>query len=110
MFDVGGDGPSGRDSGVPGKATGLVEGNYLVGFRARLGYIRPPRLPVPVEASEDVTVISTEAALLTGSGTSTVTLEDGRSFENRFAVSLVFVRKGDGWKVLHGHYSAPNPR
>lgn len=63
-----------------------------------------------VYESEDVTVISEEAALLTGRGTSTVTLEDGRSFESPFAVSLVFVLKGDEWKVLHGHYSAPNPR
>jgi len=60
--------------------------------------------------SEDVTAISEEAALLTGRGTSTVTLEDGRSFEGPFAVSLVFVLRGDRWKVLHGHYSAPNPR
>jgi ketosteroid isomerase-like protein len=60
--------------------------------------------------SEDVTVISEDAALLTGWGTSRVTLEDGRSFERPFAVSLVFVRKGGDWKVLHGHYSAPNPR
>ncbi len=63
-----------------------------------------------VYESEDVTVISEKAALLTGRGSTTVTLEDGRSFESSFAVSLVFVRKGDGWRVLHGHYSAPNPR
>ena len=60
--------------------------------------------------SEDVTLISGEAALLTGRGTSTVTLEDGRSFQSPFAVSLVFVLKDEGWRVLHGHYSAPNPR
>lgn len=63
-----------------------------------------------VYESEDVTVISEEAALLTGRGTSTVTLKDGRSLEGPFAVSLVFVLKGEGWRVLHGHYSAPNPR
>jgi hypothetical protein len=63
-----------------------------------------------VYESEDVTPISEKAALLTGVGTSTVTLEDGRSFETPFAVSLVFVLKDEGWKVLHGHYSAPNPR
>jgi ketosteroid isomerase-like protein len=63
-----------------------------------------------VYESEDVTVISGDTALLTGRGTSTVTLQDGRSFESAFAVSLVFVRRSDGWRVLHGHYSAPNPR
>jgi ketosteroid isomerase-like protein len=63
-----------------------------------------------VYESEEVTPISGEAALLTGEGTSTVTLEDGRSFQSPFAVSLVFVLKEEGWRVLHGHYSAPNPR
>lgn len=55
-----------------------------------------------------VTVISEKAALLTGEGTSTVTLEDGRSFGGRFAVSVVFVQKDGDWKMLHGHYSVPN--
>lgn len=63
-----------------------------------------------VYETEDVTVISEEAALLTGNGTSTVTLPDGRILRGPFAVSLVFVLKDDGWKVLHGHYSTPNPR
>jgi len=63
-----------------------------------------------VYESEDVTVISEEAALLTGKGTSTVTLVDGRSLSGPFAVSLVFVLRDGGWKVLHGHYSIPNPR
>lgn len=63
-----------------------------------------------VYESEDVTVISEEAALLTGKGTSTVTLVDGRSLSGPFAVSLVFVLRDGAWKVLHGHYSIPNPR
>ena len=63
-----------------------------------------------VYETEDVTVISKDTALLTGRGTTTVTLQDGRTLEGAFAVSLVFVRRGEEWKVLHGHYSAPNPR
>ena len=63
-----------------------------------------------VYETEDVAVISEDTALLTGWGTSTVTLQDGRTLEGAFAVSLVFVRRGEEWKVLHGHYSAPNPR
>jgi hypothetical protein len=55
-------------------------------------------------------VISDEAALLTGNGTSTVTLGDGRRLSGPFAVSLVFVQRDGAWKVLHGHYSTPNPR
>jgi uncharacterized protein (TIGR02246 family) len=57
-----------------------------------------------------VTVISPEAALLTASGTYTVTLSDGQTFNNPFAVSLVFVLQDGQWKVLHGHYSVPNTR
>lgn len=57
-----------------------------------------------------VTVISPEAALLTAQGTSTVTLSDGQTFSSPFAASLVYVLQDGQWKVLHGHYSVPNPR
>jgi uncharacterized protein (TIGR02246 family) len=57
-----------------------------------------------------VTVISPEAALLTASGTSTVTLSDGRVLSGPFAASLVYVLRDGQWKVLHGHYSIPNQR
>jgi hypothetical protein len=55
-----------------------------------------------------VTVLSPEAALLTSDGTVFATLADGRTRTNRFAVSLVFVRKEGRWLLLHGHYSAPS--
>jgi ketosteroid isomerase-like protein len=54
-----------------------------------------------------VTVISPETALLVSEGSVTATLEDGRVFDRRFAVSLLFVRRDGRWKLLHGHYSAP---
>ncbi len=57
-----------------------------------------------------VTVISPETALLIAQGTSTVTLSDGQTFSSPFAVSLVYVLRDGQWKVLHGHYSVPNPR
>lgn len=57
-----------------------------------------------------VTILSPESALLTGTGTTKVTLTDGRTFEAPFAVSMVFVLREGQWKVLHGHYSIPNVR
>ncbi len=57
-----------------------------------------------------VTVISPEAALLVANGTTVATLRDGRAFERRFAVSLLFVRRDGAWKLLHGHYSMPDRR
>ena len=56
-----------------------------------------------------VTVLAPDVALLTASGSTTVTLQDGRSFEGSFAVSLVFVLRDDRWKLFHGHFSLPNP-
>lgn len=56
-----------------------------------------------------VTVLAPDAALLTADGTNSVTLQDGRTFQGRFAVSLVFVLRDGEWKLLHGHYSLPNP-
>lgn len=56
-----------------------------------------------------VVVLAPDVALLTADGTTAVTLQDGRSFTGRFAVSLVFVLRDGRWKLLHGHYSVPNP-
>ncbi|HVZ63303.1 MAG TPA: nuclear transport factor 2 family protein [Lacunisphaera sp.] len=56
-----------------------------------------------------VTLLAPGVALLTATGTTAVTLVDGRRFDNRFAVTLVFVLRDDQWKLFHGHYSLPNP-
>jgi hypothetical protein len=60
-------------------------------------------------ADPHVLVLAADAALLTADGTTSVTLQDGRTFIGRFAVSLVFVLRDDRWLLLHGHYSIPNP-
>lgn len=57
-----------------------------------------------------VSVISPEVALLTAEGTSSATLEDGRTFSTPFALSEVFVLREAKWKVLHAHQSVPNSR
>jgi len=54
-----------------------------------------------------VTVISPDCALLAAEGSTLATLADGRTLNSRFTVSLVFVRQGGQWKLLHGHYSTP---
>ncbi len=54
-----------------------------------------------------VTVVSADCALLSAEGTAAATLDDGRTLNSRFAVSLVFVRQDGQWKLLHGHYSMP---
>jgi len=59
-------------------------------------------------AQPAVTVLSPTAALLTAAGTTSVVLEDGRTFSSPFAVTLVFVLTDGEWRVLHGHYSVPN--
>jgi ketosteroid isomerase-like protein len=57
-----------------------------------------------------ITVLSPVAALWVGQGTATATLEDGREFSSPFAESIVFVKKGGKWKVLHAHRSSPFQR
>lgn len=56
-----------------------------------------------------VTVISPTAAMVTSTGTSTVTV-GGQTFTTPFASSILFVLTDGQWKVLNGHYSVPNPR
>jgi uncharacterized protein (TIGR02246 family) len=57
-----------------------------------------------------VTVLAPDAALLTGEGTATMTLNDGRVLSSPFAVTEVFVLRNGEWKMLHGHHSVPNRR
>ena len=56
-----------------------------------------------------VVLLAPDVALLTSEGTTDVTLADGRTFSNHFAVSLVFVFRDHRWLLQHGHYSLPNP-
>jgi ketosteroid isomerase-like protein len=56
-----------------------------------------------------VAVLAPDLALLTAAGATSATLTDGREISVRFAVSLVFGRRGGRWLLLHGHYSVPNP-
>jgi hypothetical protein len=56
-----------------------------------------------------VTVLAPDAALLTADGATAVTLQDGRTFNRRFAVSLVFVLRHGQWQLFHGHYSLADP-
>ena len=56
-----------------------------------------------------VTVLSQDVALLTGTGKTTATLSDDRTFTGPFAASMIFVHKEGQWKLLQGHYSTPNP-
>jgi hypothetical protein len=58
-------------------------------------------------ASENITVLSQNTVLWVGTGSATATLRDGRRISAPFAETIVFVRRGDAWKVLHAHRSAP---
>jgi hypothetical protein len=54
-----------------------------------------------------VTILSSQAALLTTKGTFFVTLSDGQRLGGPFAASMVFVLRDGQWKLLQGHYSRP---
>jgi hypothetical protein len=54
-----------------------------------------------------VTPLAPGAALLTGEGIASITLDDGRVISRPFALTEVFVLKEGKWMVLHGHHSVP---
>ena len=56
---------------------------------------------------QHVALLSPTVALATGEGSSTATMEDGRTFTTRFAQSVVFVLTNGEWKVFHAHRSFP---
>jgi ketosteroid isomerase-like protein len=57
----------------------------------------------------NIKMLSPTIALMTASGTTTSTIDTGESFTSTFANTSVFVRQDDGWKIIHGHHSIPNP-
>jgi ketosteroid isomerase-like protein len=57
---------------------------------------------------QHVTVLSPTVALATGEGSSSATLDDGRTLTTRFAQSVVLVLTNGEWKVLHSHRSFPS--
>ncbi len=56
---------------------------------------------------QHVAVLSPTVALATGEGSSSATLDDGRTLTTRFAQSVVFVLTNGEWKVFHSHRSFP---
>jgi ketosteroid isomerase-like protein len=56
---------------------------------------------------QHVTLLSPTVALATGEGSSSATTADGRTFNTRFAQSVVFVLTNGDWKVFHAHRSFP---
>ena len=56
---------------------------------------------------QHVTLLTPTVALATGEGSSSATLEDGRTLTTRFAQSVVFVLTNGEWKVFHAHRSFP---
>ena len=59
---------------------------------------------------QHVTLLSPTIALATGEGSASATTDDGRSFTNRFAQSVVLVLTNGEWKVFHAHRSSPRAR
>lgn len=59
---------------------------------------------------QHVAVLSPTIALATGEGSSSATLDDGRTLTTRFAQSVVLVLTNGEWKVFHSHRSFPPAR
>jgi ketosteroid isomerase-like protein len=58
---------------------------------------------------QHVTLLSPTVAVATGDGESSATTSDGRTFDTRFAQSVIFVLTNGEWKVFHSHRSFPPP-
>jgi hypothetical protein len=56
---------------------------------------------------QHVTLLAPTVALAVGEGESTATLNDGRTLNNHFVQSVVFVWTNGEWKMFHAHRSFP---
>ena len=61
-------------------------------------------------AQQHVTLLSPTVALATGEGSTSATMDDGRTFTTRFAQSVVLVLTNGEWKVFHAHRSFPRAK
>ena len=68
------------------------------------GFQRLQKVQYRFEQSH-VTLLSPTVALATGEGSSSATANDGRTFNTRFAQSVVFLLTNGEWKVFHAHRS-----
>ncbi len=59
---------------------------------------------------QHVSMLSPGVALAVGEGVATATTIDGRTFNNRFAQSVVFMLTDGEWRVFHSHRSSPPAR
>jgi hypothetical protein len=58
--------------------------------------------------TKKITVLSEKIALLTASGTASVELETGQSFNVNFLWSFVYEKFDNDWKVIQSHQSQAN--
>lgn len=75
----------------------------------KLGFQRLQKVSYRFD-EQHVTVLAPTVALVTGEGSSSTTLEDGRALTAHFAQTVVFVLTNGEWKVFHSHRSFPPPR
>jgi ketosteroid isomerase-like protein len=75
----------------------------------RLGFQRLQKVSYRFD-EQHVTVLAPTVALATGEGSSSATLEDGRTVTTHFAQTVVFVLTNGEWKVFHSHRSFPAPK
>jgi len=54
-----------------------------------------------------VTLLSLTSAIIVGEGNLHATTRDGGKIDRPFAQTIVFMRVGDAWKVIHLHSSTP---
>ncbi len=59
---------------------------------------------------QKVVLLTPTVAVATGEGSSSATATDGRSFDSRFAQTVILVLTNGEWKVFHAHRSFPAAR
>ena len=58
-------------------------------------------------SAPEFTVLSPDAVIVTEMKESTRTLPDGTAGKNEFAISMVWQKLPEGWKIVYGHESTP---
>lgn len=90
----------------------IVANRYYPDYESMMAVLKPAAQGVSEQhisfSNKKITVLTETVVLLTASGISNATLNDGRSFQTKFYWSFVYQNFEGEWKVVQSHQSVSN--
>lgn len=90
----------------------IVANRYYPDYESMMAVLKPAAQGVSEQyisfSNKKITVLTETVVVLTASGISNASLDDGRSFQTKFYWSFVYQNFDGVWKVVQSHQSVSN--